>query len=88
MSFFKKEVATSTDKLVSAQFAVIDEAVDVIAKSGATLEDIIAATTPMQYEVRHAVMLSVVGKRLQLPCPQNFVQPETHKFDWQRGKKS
>jgi len=56
-------------------FADIDALVSELAKTGVRLEDILEVPTPLQFEVRHGVMLAVVAKRLCLPCPSNFAHP-------------
>jgi hypothetical protein len=61
----KTEVKKHTVKEI---FADINALVSELANTNASLESIMAAETPLQYDVRHSVMLVVASKRTNSPC--------------------
>lgn len=69
--FSKKEVkqeskAVRTAAVLKELYKELDALITKFAATDAVLENFIEAETPLQYELRHAVMLAVVTKRLRL----------------------
>jgi hypothetical protein len=67
---FDKKVKVKQESKTAAALKELYKELDALvvkfAATDASLENFIEADTPLQYELRHAVMLAVVTKRLQL----------------------